>query len=111
MTSAVCAQQPRGGQMINDSLAHGLVKGCAAVAAEFYEPSADGKMKDPTQLTTTYSTAMTETDPQAVLSALRPVRRSTAVPAHQPTLPAYLDHRHNEFRLRGMADCLRRCKK
>src|ERR1700724_2415912 len=40
------------------------------------------------------------------LSALRPIRRPTPVPPHQPALRAHLDHRHHQSRIRRMAECL-----
>ena len=45
---------------------------------------------------------------RARLSALRPGRRSTAVPPHQPPLRAHLDHRHHQSCLRRMAQRLHR---
>jgi DNA replication protein DnaC len=42
------------------------------------------------------------------LSALRPGRRPVPLPPDQPTLRAHLDHRHDQSRLRRMAERVRR---
>ena len=42
------------------------------------------------------------------LSALRAIRRPVALPSDQPALRAHLDHRHDQSRLRRMAERLRR---
>ena len=45
---------------------------------------------------------------RAWLSAICPIRRTAALPLDQPPLRAHLDHRHNQPRLRRMADRVRR---